>query len=565
MLNLPLPGGSLRTYVRSVARPPAPEVVSVNRRPLLAVALLLLLPSAALAQVFVYPRRADRSQVTTFDFEWRHVDILVGPAAQGLAKPPERTANPQPPGAPAGPNPNVTTLSPGSSATTVPTEGPPKTQSTSTPSEGGVAVASAGSPDGGVPGADGGVPSGDGGVTASEFGHMAFEPPPPPTAAASPDAGMSPDGGPKYATTLGPTTGGVRFYFYERERQVAERAAPLIEDSYRYLVEPVPLRPHGDVPLHPLQQLPGVPADARVRRLGGHARRHQHRGPEALAAVPGGPPALPGDQHARAVAPVHHPEGAHHRGEQEDVRRSAAGHAAVVRRRSGRVLRQARVGPRGGDARAGSDGEPGSGEGLRVPRLLLPWALRLPVDLQGRPGAVRLPGGGVRRGLHPAGAGGVAPAHLGRPGYAVREVRGSAEEAHRRRSEDDLRPLRDLDEAARLQGLPELRAVRAGAGAAGGARGHRHGDEQLAGRAVDLLPHHHPGHGREPAVPGGSQGPEQLDPGGARRSARRRVAAPHLRAQLRAVEGSARLRGGGERAGRDLRAELHVHRRAEDR
>ncbi|MFP2909892.1 TolB family protein, partial [Pyxidicoccus sp. 3LFB2] len=40
-----------------------------------------------------------------------------------------------------------------------------------------------------------------------------------------------------YAKTLGAKSGGVRFYFYERERMVAERAAPLIEEAYRYLVD----------------------------------------------------------------------------------------------------------------------------------------------------------------------------------------------------------------------------------------------------------------------------------------------------------------------------------------
>src|SRR5919202_1308149 len=42
---------------------------------------LVLLPIAALAQVFVYPRRPNKSQVRYYDFEWRHVDILVGPEA----------------------------------------------------------------------------------------------------------------------------------------------------------------------------------------------------------------------------------------------------------------------------------------------------------------------------------------------------------------------------------------------------------------------------------------------------------------------------------------------------
>ncbi|HZA52387.1 MAG TPA: hypothetical protein VE549_16700, partial [Myxococcaceae bacterium] len=42
---------------------------------------LALLPLAAPAQVFVYPRRPNKSQVRYYDFDWRHVDILVGPEA----------------------------------------------------------------------------------------------------------------------------------------------------------------------------------------------------------------------------------------------------------------------------------------------------------------------------------------------------------------------------------------------------------------------------------------------------------------------------------------------------
>ncbi|WP_224369900.1 tolB protein precursor protein [Hyalangium versicolor] len=207
----------------------------MNRRPLITAALLVLLPGVALAQVFVYPRRADRSAVNTFDFEWRHVDILVGPAAKGEAKGTSKT-DAQPPGAPAGPNPNVTTLEPGGTGTPGPSPEPPlETEKiTSTPTENGVDVAGAGGLDGGVAGTG----SLDGGGPVPDAGMMAFLPPSPPTLAQSgADGGTGPDGGSKYARTLGDATGGVRFYFYERERQVAERAAPLIEDAYRYLVD----------------------------------------------------------------------------------------------------------------------------------------------------------------------------------------------------------------------------------------------------------------------------------------------------------------------------------------
>jgi hypothetical protein len=199
----------------------------VNRRPTLAAVLLWLLPGLAFAQVFVYPRRADRSQVNTFDFEWRHVDILVGPAAKGEAPPPEKTA-PFPPGAPGGPIPAAPTAPPDISASVPPSMPPMETgQVTSsppeTPTEG---VAQAGAPDGGVPSTDGGMMASGAMLPSSEQ-----------LAQGGADGGTSADGGPKYATSLGAATGGVRFYFYERERQVAERAAPLIEDAYRYLVE----------------------------------------------------------------------------------------------------------------------------------------------------------------------------------------------------------------------------------------------------------------------------------------------------------------------------------------
>jgi hypothetical protein len=51
---------------------------------------------------------------------------------------------------------------------------------------------------------------------------------------ALPDVG-TPDAG--YATSLGAKSGGVRFFFYENERSVAEFAAPQLENAYRYLVD----------------------------------------------------------------------------------------------------------------------------------------------------------------------------------------------------------------------------------------------------------------------------------------------------------------------------------------
>jgi hypothetical protein len=198
----------------------------VNRRPASLAALLLLLPGAALAQVFVVPRRAEKSAVNTFEFEWRHIDILVGPEAKGEAEAPDRTA-PMAPGAPGGPVPAAPTAPPDVSGTqVVPTEPPQETeQVASAPPAASEGVPSAGA-------ADGGTRDLDGGALAAQATLS------PVLAAMGADAGTgSADAGPKYATSLGAATGGVRFYFYERERQVAERATPMIEEAYRYLVE----------------------------------------------------------------------------------------------------------------------------------------------------------------------------------------------------------------------------------------------------------------------------------------------------------------------------------------
>jgi hypothetical protein len=196
----------------------------VNRRPAIVAALLVLLPGVALAQVFVVPRRAERSAVNSFEFEWRHVDILVGPEAKGEAKPPERT-DPMPPGVPGGPIPSAPTVPPDVSASGLqPAQPPPGTElMASAPPPGPGEVSGAGATDGGVPMTDGGV--------------MAAPLVPAPVIAAMGADGGTADAGPQYATNLGAATGGVRFYFYEREREVAERATPVIEHAYRYLVD----------------------------------------------------------------------------------------------------------------------------------------------------------------------------------------------------------------------------------------------------------------------------------------------------------------------------------------
>jgi hypothetical protein len=223
----------------------------VNPRPLAAALLALLLPGLALAQFYVVPRRPGKSPVNTYEFEWRHVDILVGPGASGEAAPPDRTAHDQPPGVQGGANPTAPTTSPDTGDPRVPPGGPPPEppQQTSEPeatgslppasssapqvtdaADGGTVTAGATSADGGTVTA-GTTGTGDGGTLLSAMG--------------AGDGGVASlglggaDGGFNYtyAKTLGDKSGGVRFYFYERERVVAERAAPVIEEAYRYLVD----------------------------------------------------------------------------------------------------------------------------------------------------------------------------------------------------------------------------------------------------------------------------------------------------------------------------------------
>ncbi|MBU8895020.1 tolB protein precursor protein [Corallococcus sp. H22C18031201] len=203
------------------------------RSSLTALLLALLLPGVAAAQVFVIPRQAGKTPINTFDLAWRHVDILVGPDAEGLAKPPEHTAHDQP-GAPqdvstaAAPiatksgDATSTPMAPPADSKPIPSANIPVDTTDAGPLPQEIAAASA---DGGVPYADGGVVAqagGDGGTSVVSG----------PLLLGDSDAGFNYT----YAKTLGAKTGGVRFYFYEREREVAERAVPVIEEAYRYLV-----------------------------------------------------------------------------------------------------------------------------------------------------------------------------------------------------------------------------------------------------------------------------------------------------------------------------------------
>lgn len=216
----------------------------------------LLLPGLALAQVFVVPRRPPKTMVRAYEFDWRHVDILVGPGAQqGPAPLPTRRI--RPPQAPAPSNtPQATppASAPQGSAEPVqppaPAPGEPRLRSPwmPLPARETLALRSAmlevdppapaatippEAPDAGVAVADAGVgdagPADRGALTATPEADGG-------TPVAAADAGTQPpDGG--YATSLDSRSGGVRFFFYERERHVAELAVPQLEAAYRYLVE----------------------------------------------------------------------------------------------------------------------------------------------------------------------------------------------------------------------------------------------------------------------------------------------------------------------------------------
>jgi hypothetical protein len=174
----------------------------------LGAALAILAASApAFAQDVVYPRNADKSQVRYFDYNWRHVDILVGPQAE------RKMADPDLPRAPDHPA-QLPPAGEGVSGTAI--FSPSELSSPPDPPGGeGPSIAMGPAPDGGTPAPDAGTPR------------------PSPWLQTAPDGGLLTDGG----VPLPPRSGGVRLYFYDREAEVAERAAAQITSAYRHLVD----------------------------------------------------------------------------------------------------------------------------------------------------------------------------------------------------------------------------------------------------------------------------------------------------------------------------------------
>lgn len=167
-------------------------------------ALLAAEVAAVAQQVIVVPRRANKSRVRYFDFDWRHVDILVGLDANTLDADRVRADILVDPEKLHLPHSTSTTVA---TASTTLARGPDITGSTTiTPT---LQVATA-------PEA----------LTTSSTRA---------TSLILPDLEALTSSA--AALELGSLTGGVRLFFYEAETAAARHAAASIEESYRYLVQ----------------------------------------------------------------------------------------------------------------------------------------------------------------------------------------------------------------------------------------------------------------------------------------------------------------------------------------
>jgi Tol biopolymer transport system component len=166
----------------------------------LAFILALASETAALGQVFVLPRRANKSRVRYFAFDWRHVDILVGLDANTLDADRVETE-----------------------IVTDPERLRLRATSTVTPAR----TSTIGSTISADPATEERVEA-DHPQTMPVFTATRAQT----RIVADLEAITSTRG-----LELGPLTGGVRLFFYEGERTAAQHAAASIEQSYRYLVQ----------------------------------------------------------------------------------------------------------------------------------------------------------------------------------------------------------------------------------------------------------------------------------------------------------------------------------------
>ncbi len=268
--------------------------------PLLSLGLLVSLlawPTVSEAQVFVYPRRPDKSLVRHFDFDWQHSDLIIqvdqDPEAEKAAKEheKEKASAEAAPASEAAPEPDPEAAPgqvlehepahealPEPAAEHEPAPEEPATTAATTTTEPLAATATATAP-GTVE-----APTASGAPTPVEVTPAPTPSAPPPTAAGTPPARPAaatpvpvPAATPVPAVTIAKTptehlpavaglgqmsepgevkapmsrlrgSGRVRLYFYEREKAVAERASVLIEDSYRYLVGAFGFVPEERIP-----------------------------------------------------------------------------------------------------------------------------------------------------------------------------------------------------------------------------------------------------------------------------------------------------------------------------
>ena len=195
-------------------------------------AAILIYSTAADAQVFVRPRRPNKSQVRHFEFEWQHIDILVGRGADtSEAEGADPGATQKEPEVPAGGEEAGETLegsetpagseTPEAGETQEGSDAPEasETQDASEPSEDEVSEPTEIS----AP-----TPRGEGAVEGESVAE-AGEPAPAPAEASDEEKSdpkpAQPVAKPRGWARFGDRTGGVRLYFYSREREVAERAA----------------------------------------------------------------------------------------------------------------------------------------------------------------------------------------------------------------------------------------------------------------------------------------------------------------------------------------------------
>ncbi len=171
---------------------------------LVAIFVFAALSTDVQAQIFVYPQRPNQTNVRYFDFEWHHIDIMVGPNADTS---------------------DADSLKQGKPLKSLRFDTPGRmtdSPSTTMPSYLNFNASTLGiAPISHAPTFAQDVPTSPAGT--------------PPDDENQPPAPLLPAPGTHKPPSK--TSGGVRMFFYERERHIAERAAAFIENSYDYLVK----------------------------------------------------------------------------------------------------------------------------------------------------------------------------------------------------------------------------------------------------------------------------------------------------------------------------------------